>query len=168
MTDTEKVGLVDHITRAVLPWRTVAELTECGKPAADLAGRLVTRAEAATRIKAVGQKRAAFSLCMTCVSTSDRHRNLYGHTEDPVGVVARATGAVRHAAPPWNGREETKDWRERERLVTELEAIAALIEAHREEFDGYLSGREQTVSLADRRRRAVVRRASGPDHLGGA
>lgn len=152
MTDTEKVGPVDHITRAVLPWRSEAELTECGKSTTGLAGRLVTRAEAASRIQRIGQKRAAFSLCMTCVSTSDRQRNLYGHTEDPVGAVARATGAVRHAAPPWNGREETKDWRERERLVSEFEAIAALIAAHRDEYDGYLSGRERTVSLAERRR----------------
>lgn len=158
MTEPEKVGPVDHITRAVLPWRTEPEWTECGKPVTNLAGRLLTRAEAAARIKAIGKQRAAFSLCMTCVFTSDRQRNLYGHTEDPVGVVARATGAVRHAAPPWNGREVTKDWRERERLTAEFEAIAALIAAHREEFDGYLAGREQTVSLADRRRQ---RRTSG-------
>lgn len=152
MTDVEKVGPVDHITRVVLPWRSAPELTECGKPVTGLTDRLVTRAEAASRIQRVGKQRAAFSLCMTCASTSDRQRNLYGHTEDPVGAVARATGAVRHAAPPWNGRDETKDWRERERLTTEFEAIAALIAAHRDEFDGYLSGREQTVSLADRRR----------------
>jgi hypothetical protein len=152
MTDIEKVGPVDHITRAVLPWRTSADLTECGKPVAELAGRLVTRDEAAARIKRIGQQRAAFSLCMTCASTSDRHRNRHGHTEDAVAAVARATGSVWAAYPPPLDREETPQWRERNRLSAEFEALAALVAAHREEFDGYLSGREQTVSLADRRR----------------
>jgi hypothetical protein len=152
MTDVEKVGPVDHITRAVLPWRTEADLTECGKDVAVFAGRLVTREEAAARIKRIGQKRAAFSLCMTCASASDRHRNMHALTEDPVATVARATSSAQHAYPPSPYREETPQWRERQRLGVELEAIAALIAAHREEFDGYLSGREQTVSLADRRR----------------
>lgn len=149
----DRVGPVDHITRTVLPWRTEAELTECGKPVADLTGRLVTRDEAVARIKRIGQKRAAFTLCMTCASTSDRHRNMHALTEDSVAAVARSTDGVRHAYPPYHGREETTQWRERERLRGEFEAIAALIEAHREEYEGYLAGREQTVSLADRRRK---------------
>lgn len=168
MTDTEKVGLVDHITRAVLPWRMSADLTECGKAAADYVGRLVTREQAAARIKAIGQKRAAFSLCMTCADTSDRHRNKRDLTTDLVHVVARATSSVDHAGPPYTDRSPSGQWLERQRLAAELEAIAALVEAHREEFDGYLSGREQTVSLADHRRRAGARRVGGHDYLGGA
>lgn len=147
----DRVGPVDHITRPVLPWRTSADLTECGKDTADCPDRLVTREEAEKRIKRIGQKRAAFSLCMTCVETSDRHRNRHDHTVDIVHVVARATGAVQHAYPPYFDREPTANWLERERLAAEFEAIAALIAAHRDEFDGYLSGREQTVSLAERR-----------------
>lgn len=150
----DRVGPVDHITRAVLPWRNEPDLTECGKPVAGLAGRLVTRAEGAARIKRIGQKRAAFSLCMTCVQTSDRYRDRFDPTvsEDLVMAIGRAASAVQHAYPPHLGREETPQWRERQRLLAEFEAIAALIAAHRDEFDGYLSGREQTVSLADRRR----------------
>lgn len=170
MTDTEKVGPVDHITRAVLPWRTAADMTECGKDAAKFLNRLVTREEASARIRRVGQKRAAFSLCMTCVSTSDRYRSRYAPVvvEDVVMAVARAAGSVQHAHPPFPGEDPSPSWRERQRLLAEFEAMTALIAAHREEFDGYLSGREQTVSLADRRRRAVVRRAGSPDYLGGA
>jgi hypothetical protein len=151
MTDTEKVGPVDHITRAVLPWRTAADMTECGKDAVKFPGRLVTRDEASARIKKVGQKRAAFSLCMTCADTSDRHRNKHDITTDMVHVVARATGSVEHAYPPYVDRAPSANWLERQRLAGELEAIAALVEAHREEFDGYLSSREQAVSLSDYR-----------------
>lgn len=151
MTDTEKVGPVDHITRAVLPWRTEAEYTECGKAVASARGRMVTRDEAASRIKRIGQRRAMFSLCMTCVSASDRHGGLGG---DAVATVARETGGMQYVQPPnqYSRESTTAKWDERQRLNAEFEAIAALIAAHREEFDGYLSGREQTVSLADRRR----------------
>lgn len=164
MTETEKFGPVDHITRNILPWRTSADLTECGKPVADLAGRLVTREEATARIKRIGQKRAAFSLCMTCASTSDRHRNLRDHTVDLVEAVARATGGLRYAQPPYVNEAPSANWLERQRLSAELEAITALVAAHREEFDGYLSGREQTVSLAERRGQ---RRASSRDFTKG-
>jgi hypothetical protein len=101
-----------------------------------------------------------FSLCMTCVSTSDRYRSRYTPviTEDIVMAVARAASSVQHSHPPYPGEDPSPTWRERQRLAAEFEAIIALIAAHREEFDGYLSGREQTVSLADRRRQ---RRAGG-------
>lgn len=156
MTDTEKVGPVDHITRAVLPWRTSSDLTECGKPTSEFPGRLLTRDQAAARIKRLGQQRAAFTLCMTCASASDRHRNLQALTEDSVAAVERALGSVVHATPPWrDDRDPSPRWTERQRLAVEFEAIAALIAAHRDEFDGYLSRREQTVSLADRRRQRL-------------
>lgn len=158
MTDTEKVGPVDHITRAVLPWRTEADFTECGKAVPLVRGRMVTRDEAAARIKRIGQRRAMFSLCMTCVSASDRHR---GEGSDAVTTVARETGGVQFVQPPspYSRESTAAKWAERQRLNAEFEAMAALVAAHREEFDGYIAGREQTVSLADRRRSR--RRAGG-------
>jgi len=163
MTETEKVGPVDHITRAVLPWRTEADLTECGKPTADIAGRLVTREEASARIKRIGQQRAAYTLCMTCATTSDRHTRT--DPLDAVAVIYRVTEGLRYASAPlpfvpYEGSERLaarrlrveREWAERQRFNAEVEAIVALIAAHREDFDDYLSGREQTVSLADRRR----------------
>lgn len=162
MADLEKVGPVDHITRSRLPWRTRVDLTECGKPTADLAGRLLTRDEAAARINRIGRQRAAFTLCMTCATTSDRHQ---GPAEtDAVAAVHRAMQSVRHAYPPEFTREETPQWRERQRLNDELEAIAALIAAHREEFDGYLAGLQQTVSLAERRSQRRTRAGSDTRH----
>lgn len=153
MTEVDRVGPVDHITRAVLPWRSTADLTECGKDVADFPGRLVTREEASARIKRIGQRRSMFSLCMTCVSTSDRYRSRWAPTEDIVTAVARAASSVQNACPPRAGQDPSPLWRERERLAVEFDAILALVSAHREEFEGYLAGREQTVSLADRRRR---------------
>lgn len=47
--------------------------------------------------------------------------------------------------------EHDELWARRGRLAAELEALAALVEAHREEFDGYLAGLAATVKLADRR-----------------
>ena len=170
MTDTEKVGPVDHITRAVLPWRIEADLTECGKPLTDLAGRLVTREEAAARIKRIGQQRAAYTLCLTCAGTSDRRNR--SEPADAAAIIFRVTEGLRYAAAPlpfvqYEGSERLaarrqraeREWAERQRFNVEVEAIVALIAAHREEFDGYLSGREQTVSLAERRgqRRTTVR-----------
>lgn len=162
MTDVEKVGPVDHITRAPLPWRTSVDLTECGKPTAELTGRLLTRDEAAARINRIGRQRAAFTLCMTCATTSDRHQ---GPAEtDAVATVHRAMQSVRHAYPPGLTREQTPQWQERQRLNGELEAIAALIAVHREEFDGYLAGLRQTVSLAERRGQKRTRAGSDTRH----
>lgn len=160
---TDKVGPVDHILRAPLPWRTAADLTECGKAASDLAGRLVTRDEAAARITRIGKVRAAFTLCITCAETSDR-RNRWDPV-DAVAVVARETNAVQHATPPlppspYDGprsaerQRRTRDqWAARQMLNAEFEAIKALIGAHRDEYDGYLAGKAAAVSLDDMRRR---------------
>jgi hypothetical protein len=144
------VGPVNHITRALLPWRTSADLTECGKSVAALGERLVTRDEAFALIAKIGQKRAAFEMCMTCVEVSNR-RNRFDPA-DAVAVVAREFAAAAQSHPPYAGDEPSKGWQARQRFNGELEAIGALIAAHRDEFDGYLASRAATVSLADRRR----------------
>jgi hypothetical protein len=154
------IGPVDHILRAALPWRTAAELTECGKPQSDLANRVVTRAEAADRIRRLGKERASFGLCMTCWSAADRHQP-EGRGADAVAVVARALTAVQFAAGPFYGREVSPQWRERQRLNVEFEGMVALVNAHRDEYDAYLAGRSETVSLDERRRRRRRPRAGG-------
>lgn len=164
------LGPVDHISRAALPWRPGPELTECGKPIAELAGRVVTRDVIAARIRAVGQKRAAYETCMTCATTSDRWlRNSarHGGTNDAALLaLAREINAIEHAyppVPPVRGSDDQRYiaraeaardlWERRQRLLAEIEAVGALIEAHRGEFDGYLAGLQDTVRLADRRPR---------------
>lgn len=164
------LGPLDHIARSALPWRTEPDLTECGKSIAELGNRVVSREAVAARIKEIGQQRAAFEVCMTCASTSDRWTGQARRVDEGISTLAREAAAVEHAYPPSqprvypNGtiRESASDarlWERKQLLIAELKAIAALVEEHREEFDGYLAGLGETVSLADRRAANRQRRA---------
>lgn len=115
-----------HVLRPNFPWRP-ADRTECGKPIADYA-LIWTRAELTAHVKEHGKQRTAFMVCMTCADTSSRWKDWAG---DPVDVMAREF---------YGGRRD-------ERLHDELLAVAALIEAHRDEFDEFLAGRKETVDL---------------------
>lgn len=130
-----------HIYRTQLPWRDDPPLTECGKDPGELK-EVITRAAAIDRIKRYGEQRAAFVLCMTCVNTARNHKPW---EQDPVAAIAREAGQLR-----W------RDDAAHRRFTLELQAIAALIEAHRDEFNGYLTGVGETISLGEARRRARV------------
>lgn len=165
------VGPVAHIPRRALPWRT-AELTECGKPLADFPPERITTVEDVQKlVREIGAQRASFGVCMTCCSVRDALavRRTASRDEDTVQALARECAAVQHASPPvaWPGQRvegrvadvlahSQETWARKQRLVGELEAIAALIEAHREEFDGYLEGRAEVPSLSERRDRRRV------------
>lgn len=126
---------VDHVMRDPLPWRDVA-LTECGLvPGANT----LSRDQFAARINDLGQQRAAMVTCMTCFNTV---RNWPTWLQDPAKRLAR--DAYRPSGPEY------------EQLNSELIAMAALVEAHRDEFDAMMAGLEETASFADaaRRRRA--------------
>lgn len=124
---TEDPSALDHVRRADLPWR-VADLTECGRRVTDVA-QLITRDELAARLARHGRKRSAMLTCMTCFETAGRYR---AFAVDPVDAL----------------RREVNDYRQDERLTAELRALAALVQAHREEFDGFVTGLGETVSLA--------------------
>lgn len=128
----------DHVQRPSLPWRE-DDRTECGKPCNDVRS-VISRDELLLRVRRDGIQRAAYSTCMTCLETANRWKDW---AADPVDVMAREFyGGRRH-----------------ERMGDELRAIAALIAAHREEFDSYLAGLGQTVSLdAARRAKWAARR----------
>lgn len=161
-----ELGPVDHVTRPPLPWRTEPHITECGKPLDGLDGRLITTAELDRRVNQLGQARAAYTTCMTCWDTACRHRS---DRPDPIGVLARELEGLRWASPVEHCRAGTKAWKHavrRERLVGELEALAALVAAHREEFDGYLADRGEAVSLAEAR--ATRQRRAPRPRMGGA
>lgn len=128
----------DHIIRADLPWRK-ADLTECGRKIETVKG-VTTMADVLDRVKRLGKQRTAFTVCMTCYSTG---YNYQSWEQDPLDVMRRH--CVRY------GRDAGAD---NARLRDELRAIAALVEAHRDEFDGYIQGLAETVDLASRRRRA--------------
>lgn len=121
-TDTPRA----HVQRPDLPWRD-GQRTECGKPTNDVAS-VISRDNLLRLIKADGIQRTAYAVCMTCLETSRRWKDW---AADPVDVLAREF---------YGGRRD-------ERLHNELLAIAALIEAHREEFDGFVEGRKATISL---------------------
>lgn len=125
----------EHVERDPLPWREVT-LTECGLAVADLK-HVITRAEFEKKIASQGSQRAAFTTCMTCWSTSGRWR-------DSIYRGSALMVALRRELD--RGGSES--------LERDMYAVTALIKAHREEFDAYVAGLEQTVDLSARRRSA--------------
>lgn len=119
---------VDHVLRPSLPWRRSVAITECGYDASKVP--TITRAEYLSRQKDLGQQRCAMVTCMTCANTV---RNWSTWEEDPRKAIGREV-------------EWEAGWRHANRgnrLKDELVAIAALIDAHREEFDANVSAIEQ-------------------------
>ena len=142
---------VDHILRPMLPWRsTEGVITECGYDAAKV--KTLTRQEYFQRLSELGQRRAAMLTCMTCADTA---RNWGTWEDDPRKALNREID--------WECR-----WRKTDRgeqLKDELTAIAALIEAHRSEFDAAvaeLRGRrewlEKKAAMHGKPREAAGRR----------
>jgi hypothetical protein len=128
-----------HIIRAKPPWRRDGDLTECGRD--PLTYRSISREEFDRRYSQLGQQRMALMSCMTCYETATRHATW---ERNPVACLLRDAGDMRiyHTSHP--------------RLIAlrnELVAIAALIAAHRAEFDELLEGLTQAPRLDERRRR---------------
>jgi hypothetical protein len=131
---------LDHVRRPDLPWRT-STTTECGRPVKDVAG-CIERDDLLARLKTHGKQRTGMLTCMTCWQTAARWGTF---DADPVQAIYRE---VYGASSRGN-----------EAFAGELRALAALAEKYRDEFDGYVAGLEETVSL-DARRRAVRRRGA--------
>jgi hypothetical protein len=128
-----------HIRRPALPWRD-APLTECGRPVGDVRA-WIDRGEALAMVAKHGIRRAAFMICMTCMTTANQYPEW---DDDPRGALAREfLGAARD-----------------QELGDHLRAIGLLVAAHRAEFDDLLAGLKNTVSLADARK-TKRRRAAG-------
>lgn len=137
----------DHVYRSGLPWRT-ERMTECGKAESDVAA-CITADELATRISRFGKQRTAFTICMTCWTTTEHAPRWETH---PVGVIFRE--AKRAGA----GYITPSDKPAAHHLADELRAIEALIAAHRDEFDEYITGLADTADLASRRKQRGSRR----------
>lgn len=135
---------IDHIERPMVPWRRSERLTECGLTAEN--HPTISREEFLKRVRDMGQERSAMVTCMTCWHTARRWPSW---EEDPVQAVVRE-------AHRWRAQDD------REVFRRELQAIAMLVEAHRDEFDAAVAGLESTVSLAElrakKRRTAQMRR----------
>lgn len=123
---------VDHILRPRLPWRgDEAAITECGFDASKV--KTLTRAEFSTRLKDMGQQRTAMLTCMTC---SDTARRWGTWEDDPRRALEREI--VWEYGGGYRPRSDRG-----ERLRDELLALAALVEAHRDEFDAAMTATEQ-------------------------
>lgn len=132
---------LEHVQRTPLPWRVEAK-TECGRPTAEYAV-VLTRDEFFAKVKKQGKQRAALSTCMVCMETASRHTTW---AQSPSSVMSRELSTGRF------------DRDMGEKLIDrELRAIAALVAAHAHEFEAYLEGLDQTVSLSERRLRANAR-----------
>lgn len=131
---------VDHIERPRLPWRDSGSITECGFDASKV--KTLTREEFFAREKELGQQRCAMLTCMTCSQTAQRWGK-WG--DDPRMALQREIEWERGGY--WGGRTDRGQL-----LKDELLAIAALIEAHRDEF-------EATVATTEQRREWLKRKA---------
>jgi hypothetical protein len=123
---------VDHILRPQLPWRSDGGITECGLNAASV--KTLTRADFLTRLNDYGKQRTAMLTCMTCSDTCHR----FGTWEDdPRRALHREIEWETRGGHYWSRDERGV------RLRDELNSIALLIDAHREEFDGHIVLAEQ-------------------------
>jgi hypothetical protein len=123
---------VDHIIRPLLPWRSSeGSVTECGYDASKV--KALTREEFFQREKDLGKQRAAMITCMTCADASRRWNTW---ETDPCQAMAREIAWER--GEWYRARTDRGD-----RLKQELTAVAALIEAHREEFDNTIATNNQ-------------------------
>lgn len=120
---------VDHIERPHLPWRNAGHITECGYDASKV--RTLTRKEFFQRGKELGQQRTAMLTCMTCSQTAQRWGTW---DDDPRMALQREI--------EWEGVRWSRENRG-QLLKDELFAIAALIEAHRDEFEAHVATTEQ-------------------------
>jgi len=135
----------DHVARDIVPWRPTARYTQCGRPAATV-DSIITADELHARIHTHGQQRTAFTVCMTCWSTTDRHPATW-HT-NPAAVLVRELTRIRGYStldtPPTDP--------DGIRANNELHAIAAILAAHQDEYDDYLAAADSAIDLASRRR----------------
>lgn len=121
MSNLDRAEALTHITRTDLPWR-VADKTVCGKLISQYRPELVVNlADAHAMQRRLGRQRFALAICMTCAN------NVGGWAEWDTNPVMRFQRELNG-----NGFGRGSD----DQLVErELRAIAALIAAHRAEFD---------------------------------
>lgn len=130
---------ITHIERPPLPWRP-ERATECGLDVSRHA--TWSRQEAIAKMKELGRQRFSMFVCMTCQHTMENHATW---DDDPASCM------VRHAAPMALRWSADRDG-EKRRFADELRAIAALIAAHREEFDGLVQSYGEVVNLRTARK----------------
>lgn len=141
---------VDHIIRPQLPWRLNGEnsIVECGHDAEKV--KSITREEFLKRLKDFGQQRTAMLTCMTCIDTARR----WGTWNDDPRVGLQREIEWEHGGAYWRSPRTDRG----QRLKDELLAIAALIEAHREEFDAFITNGIQRREWLDKKAARIQNR----------
>lgn len=141
MSDTDT--RLNHIARTSLPWRD-ADRTICGQPVNQYAdGVVINLRDAHAMARRLGQQRFALVICMTCANNANRWTEW---DANPLGRMEREVtgGGFRKIDPV---------------IVAELRAMAALIAAHRDEFDdivrSYVEG--DVVTIGDLRSKRNAR-----------
>ncbi len=130
---------LEHVIRSRPPWRRGPDITECGKP---VTGQpVISRDEFLAKVRRQGQQRSAMTTCMTCWHTARHHPSW---DENPVASLAREAQQFKWVL--FEDSPQSVSFRD------ELLAIAALIEAHPDEFNALLTGLGDTVRLDERRR----------------
>lgn len=135
---------VDHIQRLPLPWRAQT-ITECGLPIE--AHPVISRADLKKRVADLGQQRAAYTTCMTCWDRMRRYP--WNEQDETLGALIDYLSLGR-----WGGRDEGAT----NLIRSEVEALTALIAAHRDEWDEFIAGKAATVDLASARKARAARR----------
>lgn len=146
---------VDHIMRPQLPWRTGAGITECGYNASKVP--TITRDAYFARRKELGQQRCAMLTCMTCAQTTER----WGTWEDDPRPAMQRELEWEYG----HGYYRVRDGRGA-LLHDELLAIAALIEAHREEFDAHIEARTARRAWVEKKETLAETRKMKPKERG--
>ncbi len=148
---------VDHILRPSLPWRPgEAAITECGYDASKV--KALTRPEFFEREKALGKQRMAMMTCMTCSDTARR----WGRWEDDPRLALQREIEWERGQNYWARSREDRG----HRLLDELSAIAALIEAHRDEFDAAVTENEKRRAWNEKKAEMAERPKPKPSRGG--
>lgn len=128
---------VAHLPRPVPPWEEIRH-THCGRLIVDVAKMGTSEAYTAT-VKKYGQRRAAFDYCVTCCQRAS------------VSGASWETSAV-EITSDWVGRGIFTANKAREDVRASLHALAALVEAHRDEFEAHRDATKSgAVSLSAKR-----------------
>lgn len=126
-----------HLPRVVPPWED-PRYTDCGRKIVDVA-KMGTRDEYAKLVKRVGQRRADYDYCITCVSRNQHGSMSWDKT--PADIVSE-----------WVGRSRfVRDTDQRDEITMRLYAIEAVIAAHRDEYEAHIAAQGSTLSLAQAR-----------------
>ena len=129
---------LEHVARPVVPWSTRTGLTECGRKISDVAA-VIDLPTFVVKFNKLGKTRMAMTTCMTCWNRLQYGAHVW--EKNPVGVLIR--DLERHD--------------EKAVIAVEVRALAALVDAHRQEYDDLITGLQDTTDLAARRAKRTSR-----------